>query len=55
MVLACARNSAAGAVKLKDLMARQVQKALAGLLASLPARCPGRSTRKERHPWLTSE
>ena len=31
------RNSAAGAVKLKDLTARQVQKALAELSASLPA------------------
>ena len=38
MVLACAGSSAAGAVKLKDLTARQVQKAPAGLPVSLPAR-----------------
>jgi hypothetical protein len=35
MVRAGARDSAAAAVKLKDLTARQVQKALAGLPASL--------------------
>ena len=37
MVRACARDSAAGAVKLKDLTARQVQKAPAELSVSLPA------------------